>query len=230
MINQIDPLHSFNNLPPQVEAELRKNLQVKNFSTGEVVFHQGDPPRSIFLVVSGRIKIIRVTPEGYESILCVRGSGDYFCPVPLLDQGNQLGSAVAMTDVTLFSVERAAFQRLCQESPELLAIVQGDCLSEVRHLLNRLEGFAFRQVKERLAIALTSEIRRQNSSASAKKELLLTRQEIAGLVGASRESVSRNLIKLEKEGIVSLGRGRVTIEDWERLNAIAGGTTPEHHH
>jgi CRP/FNR family transcriptional regulator len=135
--------------------------------------------------------------------------------------GVHLGSAIAMTDVTLFSINRAKSQKLCQTSPELLAVVQVDCLSEVRRLLNRLEGFAFRQVRERVAIALVNEIRRQNH-ADSQKELRLTRQEIAGLVGASRESVSRCLINMEQEGIVSLDRGRVTIVDWEQLKVISG--------
>ena len=141
--------------------------------------------------------------------------------------GTQLGSAVAMRDVTLFSIDRAEFQKLCQTSPELLAIVQGDCLSEVRHLLNRLEGFAFRQVRERVAIALTNEIRRQNHNGITNTELRLTLQEIAGLVGASRESVSRNLIRMKHEGIVCLGRGQVTIQDWERLQANARNNSLE---
>ena len=57
---------------------------------------------------------------------------------------------------------------------------------------------------------------------SNPNELLLTQQEQSGLIGASRESVSRNIVKLEKDGIVQLGRGRVTITDWERLTHLTG--------
>lgn len=83
--------------------------------------------------------------------------------MPLLDGGGHLGRAVAITDVTLFSVERNEFMQLCQESPELLSVVQGDCLFEVRHLLNRLETFTFRNVRERLAITLLNETRRRGT-------------------------------------------------------------------
>jgi CRP/FNR family transcriptional regulator len=202
MMQKIEPLHSFKNLPPEIETKLRNLLQVHTFSAGEAVFLQGDSPNGIYLVISGRAKITRVTPEGYESILCVRGPGDYFCPVPLLDHGDHLGSAIAINDVTLFSVERKAFFDLCQKSPELLSIVQADCLSEVRHLLNRLEGFAFRQVRDRVAIALVHEIRRQSGENSTDKEICMTQEEIAGLIGASRESVSRNLTRMANDGIL----------------------------
>lgn len=222
MNQQNDPLHSFASLSPEVDARLRGLLKVQTFLVNETIYMQGDAPHAIYLVASGRVKVVRVTHEGYESILCVRGSGDYFCPVPLLDGGDQLGSAIAMSDVTLFRIERDAFVELCQTSSELLAMVQGDCLSEVRRLLNRLEGFAFRGVRERLVITLDNEIKRQGSD----DELRLTQQELASLVGASRESISRNLGRLEDDGIIGLGRGRVMIKDRERLTALAGGNVP----
>lgn len=189
-----------------------------------MIFLQGAEPDAIYLIANGRVKVTRVTPEGYESILCIRGPGDYLCPVPLLDDGNHLGSAITMSDVVIFHINQEAFTNLIQISPEFLAIVQGDCLSEVRRLLHRLEGFAFRGVKQRLAIALTCEVQRQNHTESTSSEIHLTQQELAGLVGASRESVSRNLVKMEKAGIVKLGRGRIINNDWERLIILTGDT------
>jgi len=171
-----DSLHSFANLPPEVETELRSLLKVRTFSSGETIFLQDKPPDAVYLVASGRVKVVRVTQEGYESILCVRGPGDYFCPVPLLDKGNHLSSAVAMTAITLFSIDRDRFYDLCQSRPELLASVQSDCLSEERNLLNRLESFAFRQVRERLAFTVVNEIRRQENLNAKTKELHLTQR------------------------------------------------------
>jgi len=217
---QKDPLHSFVNLPPKIETELRNHLRVFSFSAGESVFIQGASPKAVYLVANGRIKVVRGTPEGHESILCMRGSGDYFCPVPLLDKGKHLGTAVAITDVTLFSIDKEVFSDLCSQSPELLSVVQGDCLGEVRRLLNRLETFAFRNIKERLAITLLNEIRHQNKNGTAN-ELHLTQQDLANLVGASRESVSRILKEFERKKIVSLGRGRIILKDKQRLRQLA---------
>ena len=164
MQKDVDPLHSFANLPSNIETRLRNALNVRSFKAGESIFLQGASPNAVYLVANGRVKIDRVTQEGHESILCMRGSGDYFCPVPLLDGGEHLGRAIAVTDVTLFWVERDEFMDLCQDSPELLSVVQGDCLFEVRHLLHRLEAFAFRSVRERLAITLLNETRRRGST------------------------------------------------------------------
>lgn len=215
-----DPLHSFANLPPEIETELRHHLRVFSFAAGDSIFLQGASPQAVYLVASGNVKVVRVTPEGYESVLCMRGAGDYFCPVPLLDRGSHLGTAVATSDVTLFSIDQNIFRELCSRSPELLAIVQGDCLSEVRHLLNRLETFAFRNIKERLALALLNELRHLNND-NPSNELHITQQDLAGLVGASRESVSRTLKAFERKGIVRLGRGRIILQDIPRLRQLA---------
>ena len=99
--------------------------------------------------------------------------------------------------------------------------MQGDCLAEVRHLLNRLEAFAFRNVRERIAIALLNEYRKQANVSSNPNVIYMTQQELAGLVGASRESVSRGLKKLEGEGILSLGRGKINLLEHDRLEKIA---------
>jgi CRP-like cAMP-binding protein len=216
---QKDPLHSFANLSPEIETELRSHLRVFSFSAGESVFIQGASPKAVYLVANGRVKVVRSTPEGHESILCMRGAGDYFCPVPLLDGGMHLGTAVAITDVTLFSIERETFTDLCARSPQLLAIVQGDCLSEVRNLINRLEIFAFRNVRERLAIALLNQagLEKRNGRTS---ELRLTQQDLADLIGASRESVSRILKEFERKNIVTLGRGRIILKDRPRLGRL----------
>ena len=217
---QKDPLHSFVNLPPEIETEMRSHLRVYSFAAGESIFVQGASPKAVYLVASGNVKVVRVTPEGYESVLCMRGAGDYFCPVPLLDKGSHLGTAVATNDVTLFSIEQDVFRDLCRRSPELLSVVQGDCLSEVRRLLYRLETFAFRNVKERLAMTLLNEYRHQNDESSTN-ELRITQQDLAGLVGASRESVSRILKEFERKGIVALGRGRIILKNKQRLRRFA---------
>jgi len=215
---------SLDKLPPEIAARLRAAMKPRAFSAGEHIFLQGDRATAIYLVARGQVKISRVTPEGDECILCVRGQGSYFCPVPLLDNGNQLGTAVAMTDGTLLMVEREEFGDLCRRSAELLAMVQGDCLAEVRRLLNRLESFAFRSVRERVALTLCNESRRCPAGEDGSVELLLTQQDLAALVGSTRESVGRALKIMEHAGLVSLHRGRIRVNDIDRLVASSNDT------
>ncbi|MEW6568305.1 MAG: Crp/Fnr family transcriptional regulator [Chloroflexota bacterium] len=212
-------------LAPHLWDQLTSLAQTRVYRPGEAVFSQGDPPAALYLVLSGRVKVVRVTVQGYEHILCVRGPGEHFCPVALLDHGPQLGTALAMTDVRLLRLEQQAFADLCRESPELLSAVQGDCLAEVRRLLHRLEAVAFRSVRQRVAHALLS-LSRQGAP-SPTDTLHLTQQELGGLIGASRESVSRTLTDLERLEAVSVSRARVRITDRRLLERAAATDRPQ---
>ena len=205
----------------EIKIQLRNMMRLRTLDTGEAIFYQGEPADAIYVVLSGRVKITRVTPDGYESILCVRQPGGYFCPVPVLDEKSHLGTAVAISPARILVAERESFLALCRQYPELLAFVQGDCLAEVRHLLNRLETYAFRRVKERLAIALLNEAHRLYAGQEGSLVLPVKQQELAGLIGASRESVSRNLVQLEQAGIIQLHRGKIHILDFGELQRIA---------
>ncbi len=218
MMAEIEKLEMLTALPPDVKSRLLAAASLKTYLPGESIFSQGDQPTAFYIVVSGRVKVSRVTPEGYENILCVRREGEHFCPVPILDGGEHLGTAFAMTDVTLLWIDHDDFYALCRQSPELLSLVQGDCLAEVRRLLQRFEVVAFRSIRERVAHTLLA---MSQAESSQTETLHLTHQELGALVGASRESVSRALNELERRGIVRLERGRVTILSADRLQRIA---------
>lgn len=213
----------FSHLPINIQEKLLNILNERKFKEGARIYIQGAPPKAIYIIKKGRVKIVRVTKEGHESILCVRGTGDIFCPVPILDQGDQIGTAIALTDVELYWAEKTDFNILCKKKPELMAFVQGDCLFEVRRLLQRMEAFAFHSIQERLAFTILDELSRQVDHGGLENELRLKQQELAGLVGASRESISRTLSKLRDQGIVSVFRGRLVIENIEKLKIIANG-------
>ena len=218
---QKDVLHAFAHLPPRTLAKLHELLRVQTFAAGEQIFEQGVTSSAFYIVAKGEVKITRVTPEGHESLVCTREMGEFFCPVAILDGGMELGTAVALTETMVLWAERVNFVSLCQESPELLVLVQGSCLGEVRRLIHRLEIMAFHNVRERLIHTLLIEVTRQASD-TPNDVVLLTQQELGTLIGASRESVSRVLTELEREGLVSVGRGRVVISDRAQLSRLLG--------
>ena len=212
----------FENLEPEIQAKLRSIMREKVFRAGEQVFAQDVPAQAFYIVVSGRVKIARLAPNGCEIILCMLGPGDLFCPVSLLDGGPQLGMAQAITEITLMWAERAECCALFKTSPLLLSTLQTTCLGEVRRFVRRLELLTSRRLKERLAIILLDESLYRLASCVSNDELRITQQELAGLVGASRESVSHLLAEWEREGIVAVRRGRVIIQHRGQLDQIAG--------
>lgn len=207
----------FSTLAPEIQEVLRPLVRIRHFETGQAIFFQEEPVEAIYIVGRGRVKVVRVTPDGDETILCIRQAGEYFCPVPLLDGKGQLGTAFAITPVDILFIERQAFLAVCKEHPELLAIVQSDCLTEVRYLLHRLETSFHRSLRERVIMALLDALHTQNVHGN-QGTILLTHQELANLTGGSRENVSRVLKGLERMGILQLQRGKIRVLDRSRLS------------
>ena len=201
--------------------EIRCKSRVHNFRAGETIYLQGEDATAIYLLLEGKVKNVRVTKTGDEVVLCVRKEGEYFCPVPVVDKGPQLGTAVAITDVRLLVTDIATFNELCRKYPELQLAVQESCLMETRLLLKRVEMVTFRSVKERVAAVLLDEMRSLEATGALPTEIYLTHFEVAGLVGASRESVSRVLKQLEKEKVLRLRRGRISVLNEAKLRKMA---------
>ncbi len=211
----------FEKLSEETANQLKLVLHPRPFRKDERIFVQGAPSKAIYFIIEGRIKIARVTHDGNEIILCMRCPGDIFCPVPVLDMGDQLGTAVALTDGKLYWVEKDVFKKLCARFPDLLALVQGDCLFEVRRLLGRMESYAYRGIQERLALALLEALEQNKVQGIPGNTIRLKQTDLAGIVGTSRESISRTLSQFEDQGILRTSRGLVQVFDPEKLSQIA---------
>lgn len=206
--------------PDETAEELRRILRTEEYRPGEVIFHQGEKVHAVYVVLQGRVKIVRLGLDGEESILCIRQAGDYFCPVSLLDGRSHLGTAIAMTRTILLWAERQSFLELCRENPQLLTLIQTDCLDAVRSLLHRLELVVHHTLRERVVATLLGMAGDLPNGKPA--ELSLTHEELAEVIGASRESVSRVLKVLEREGFLELRRGKIRLHDLQRLkNQVA---------
>ncbi len=96
-----DVFSAFSHLRPELKADLKLLFEEHHYSPGQEVFLQGDPTESVYMVAEGQVKVTRVAREGFESVLCVRRPGEYFCPVSVIDRGPQLGTAEAMGEVVL---------------------------------------------------------------------------------------------------------------------------------
>jgi CRP/FNR family transcriptional regulator, cyclic AMP receptor protein len=210
----------FQHLEPDIIASLQELMHISSLEPGEVIFSQGSQASDVFIVVTGRIKVIRTSLDGHAIILCMPGPGDFFCPLPVIDHGPHLGLAQAITHVTLQKIESEDFLALCEKYPKLLSAVQGSCLGEVRRLAQRLESITFDSLKNRLALTLTNENLRLKVINGKETEIKLTQEELAQMVGASRESVSRILQVWESEGILTLKRGGLTVCSQDKLNQL----------
>jgi len=191
------------------------------FPTGGQIFAQGDPASGLYIVVSGRVKITRITNNGQEMILCLLGPGGCFCPLPVLDEGSQLGTSQAVTDVTLLCAKAAEFREFYRNNRQLFEVLIQTCLQDMRRLAERLESLTFESLKMRLARVLLEKSVPAQTGQTTLDEIRLTQQELAQLVGVSRESVSHLLAMWQREDILTLKRRHVIIHRRDMMEQLA---------
>ncbi len=206
-------------LHPDARAKLPFLMKEKYFAAGEQIYAQDEPDSTFNILIEGRVKTIRVRPDGREVTLCTPRPGDSFCVLSTMVGCPQVGSAYATTDVKLLRANRSQFFEICKEFPQLHSLVGQACLKDMLRHIVRFELATFATVEERLAQILLEQSQLDENIGESPSELFLSQQDMANLAGTSRESVSRVLSKWKGEGLIDHKRGRVFILDFDELKS-----------
>ncbi|NAZ86086.1 cyclic nucleotide-binding domain-containing protein [Kineococcus sp. T90] len=197
----------------RVRARLLERARRRTFGRGEVVLHAGDPANALHLLVSGHVSVGVSTPAGDTAVLAVLGPGSIFGELALLSPREERSATVAALEgaVTL-SVAREHLSALRRDNPEVDALLLG-LLADYVHrldarLLEALYVPADRRVLRRL-LALS----RQYGDGSAGTTVPLTQDVLASMAGTTRPTANQALRAAQHEGLVTIERGRVRVDD-----------------
>lgn len=207
---------------PLEEEELRlllPFLKEKKYKKNQVIFHEGEPGHYLFLIRSGSVKVYKLSEDGKEKILRVFGPEDFFAELPLLDGGKYPASAETLSACTLLCLSREDFTKTCSGNPDIMKKIYEIVGDRLRHFTTMVTDLTLKDASCRLAGFLL-EMAGQKDPFSLKEirfPMELTHQDIASLIGTARETVSRALKQLEKQGIIEIKERYLTILDKERL-------------
>lgn len=194
------------------EEDVRRLVSVarrRRFSRGEVVFHRDDPADSLHLVQKGRFAVRIMTPLGETAAVAVRGPGDCFGEMALIDEGaNRSATVAALEDAETFAVYQAEFHRLRREYPAVDQVLTGFLAAEVRRL-NELLLEALYVPVERRVLRRLAEL--TDAYAKGGGEIPLTQEQLAELAGTSRATVNKVLRDEQRRGTVELRRGKTIV-------------------
>jgi len=204
----------FSGLGAEAIGSLARLCQTRRLPAGQTLFVKGDPGDALYGVRRGQIRIETGTTAGERLTIEVFGAGDLFGEIAVLDGRPRTADAVAQEDAELFVLPRADFLKTLESDGRLaIRIIELLC-ARLRSTNERTEEMMFLPLAVRLARRLDTLV--QDFGA----EVQITQDELAGLVGVTRESVNRQLQEWRASGIVTLGRGRILV-DRERLAAEA---------
>jgi len=188
----------------------------------ETLFYEGDPGHTLYLVVSGQVKIQRVTPSGKLVVLAVRGPGEHVGEMALLDGEPRSADAVTLEPCELLMLDRERFLDCMAEHPQIALNMLASLTRRLREAANQTEGLRELDVLGRLAAALLelAESHGEPGATGIRITIRLTQQELADRIGATRVSVNKALGRLKSVRAVGSERGGLVVTDAAELRRL----------
>ena len=198
----------FADLPSGQIELLEKTAVKKAYSKNTVLFTEGDDSDSLYVIVKGKIKISRTDENGKEVVLALLGPGDYLGEMAMLDAEPRSATAMTREPTDVMIITHDQFMRIFESNPVALAVTKG-LVRRLRAANRKIEGLALLDVYGRVARVLTDMSREEGEVWVVSERL--THQDIANMVGSSREMVSIIMKELINGGYVSVNNKIITI-------------------
>ena len=199
----------FQGLSGEAVEPVISRLETMTLPRGRVVFTEGEPGDSLYIVLQGKIKLSRRAPDGRENVLAVMGPSDQFGELSVFDPGPRTATATAVTDVKLAKMPQSVLRPWLEAHPEI-----GERLLHV--LARRL-----RRTNDSVADLIFTDVPGRVAKALLRVKHDLTQEELAQLVGASRETVNKALADFVHRGWIQLQGKSVVVLDEDRLRRRA---------
>ena len=213
----------FENLTPEQLQPLGEKMRTRRYQRGEVVFHQDDPGDRMHIIVQGRVRISIDSYDGREKDVALLNPGDCFGEMALLDGSNRSATATAVDDIETLVLLRDDFIEFIGEYPQVAAQTTAILTNRLRSTNQMLGDLAFLDVPTRVAKQLLGLAENQLGGAAPDGtiEIPIGQDELARLVGSTRETVSRALTSYRRMGLLTTSHRRISITDLDGLEHMA---------
>ena len=194
----------------------------KLFSAGELLFSEGEPCNGLHIIARGKVRIFKTSAGGREQVLAVNIPGETVAELPVFDNGPYPASAVAIEDTEIAFISRRDFHAYCMEHPEVALKVLAVAGARLRRLVGIVEELSFTTIRQRLVSVLVKLAQADGKSTTDGIQVLLpaSHQELANQLGTVRELISRNLMRLQAEGLLEVDARQIVVKDMNGLKAL----------
>jgi CRP-like cAMP-binding protein len=226
----------FAGLPDEEQAAVARKLIQRQYDKDEYLFFEGDAAEALVFVAEGRVKMIKHSESGRETILATFGPGQIVGEVAVVSGGAYPATAQALEPTTTLSMQRAAYVALVQAHPELAWALIEELGRRLQRAHETIRSMAVEKVERRVArvllrMANTSGERLEDPSSGAASAgtapdavritIPLSRQDIADMAGTVLETAIRAMSKFQRQGLVETREGHIVLLQPHRLVAIA---------
>ncbi len=200
-------------------AEVAAVTVPREFAAGEMVFREGDRSDTCYVMRHGRVRAIREHTDGRTITLATLGPGEIFGELAIFDDERRSATIEALEASEAAAILGGDMRRLLRAHPDIAVKLLAALGRRLRETNERLSRQSFQTVQSRVASALMELVAAARADGAGDTDVLITatQSELAQLAGSSRESASRFLAVLERAGIITQGRGKLTVHTPERL-------------
>ncbi|MGA9407666.1 MAG: Crp/Fnr family transcriptional regulator [Bacteroidota bacterium] len=221
-VNFLRNVPIFNELSDQ-ELEKIAGLGVrKKYKKGSIILLEEETGAALFVIVSGKVKIVRMDDDGREVILSILGGSDFFGEMAILDGLTRSASVVATSKSELFMIHRRDFLKLLNDYPMVAIALLRELTGRLRKADAQIKSLSLKDAAGRVAnvvLQLADEIGMFRKGRVEIDELPL-QQDLANMAGTSRETISRMIHKFIKKGYLQLQGNRLIINDYESFKNL----------
>ena len=203
----------FADLSDEEIQELMSVAKRRSFRSGEVIFHRDDPGQVLYVIKDGKVKICIISPDGQEISLAVLGKGEYFGEFALLDGLPRSTDAIALEKVECYTLQRSVFHNAIMKNPKIALHILDSLTRRLRNTDQMVEDLIFLDVYGRVAKKLLelADAHGVKTDDGIRIDVRLTQQELASMVGASRESVNKVMGYFTEKDFISTDKHRITL-------------------
>jgi len=199
----------------------------KLFSEGELLFSEGEPCNGLHIIAQGKVRIFKTSINGREQVLAVNVPGESVAELPVFDGGAFPASAMAIEGAEIAFISRRDFHAFCIEHPEVALKVLSVVGARLRRLVGIIEELSFTTIRHRLISVLVKLAQTEGAKMAEGIAFQLpgSHQELANQLGTVRELISRNLMRLQAEGLLDVDARQIVVKDLSKLSALLESAT-----
>lgn len=219
MIKNLKKIDLFKNLSDEELKELEHYLTTAVYKKKEDIFTEGDAPEWFYIVLTGKVKVTKISHDGKEIILEIISPYDIFGGVAVLRNFPYPANAVAMEDSEILKISRKNLMRLVDRFPNLMFCIAMQLGDRMKSSYDTLKNIALERVEARIAALLLKLGNKVGveTDAGLMIDMRLTKQDVADMVGTTVETSIRTFSKFRKDGLVMDSDGKIIIKDREGL-------------
>ncbi|MBU4484943.1 Crp/Fnr family transcriptional regulator, partial [bacterium] len=203
-------------------SEIAKITKVKEYAPKSVVFIEDDPADRFYILIDGRVDLIKSTPDGKEQLIRTVKNNEMFAEIVVFSGGRYPAMAIAKMQSKLICFDKKDFIKFIKGHPDVSLKMIGAMSKLLQHLNSLVGKLSLGSVASRLASFI---VNRYNETGQTSFDIGMQKQELASELGTIKETLSRNLKKFQKENLIDLKKNQIIVKNINKLEGIASQLT-----